>query len=66
MKAAQAQVEAVQAQVEADLFQVDLDLVLTVTIHVSVLMGTLAIDVKQVCIPGSKNLNNCSRGQYMY
>ena len=46
----QAQMEAAQVQVEVDLDQVDQDLMMTMITHVSVLMGTLAIDVKQVCI----------------
>ena len=45
----QAQMEAAQVQVEVDLDQVGQDLVLTMITHVSVLMDTLAIDVKQVC-----------------
>ena len=46
----QAQMEAAQVQVEVDLDQVGQDLVVTMITRVSVLMGTLAIDVKQVCI----------------
>ena len=46
----QAQIEAAQVQVEVDLDQVGQDLVLTMITHVSVLMGTLVIDVKLVCI----------------
>ena len=46
----QAQMEAAQVQEQVDLDQVGQDLVVTMITHVSVLMGTLAIDVKQVCI----------------
>ena len=40
--------EVGQVQVQVHLDQVGQDLVLTMIIHVSVLMGTLVIDVKQV------------------
>ena len=46
----QAQMEAAQVQVEVDLDQVGQDLVVTMITHVSVLMDTLVIDVKQVCM----------------
>ena len=43
-----AQMEVGQVQVQVHLDQVGQDLVLTMITHVSVLMGTLVIDVKQV------------------
>ena len=42
--------EVGQVQVQVHLDQVGQDLVLTMITHVSVLMGTLVIDVKQVNI----------------
>ena len=53
----QAQMEAAQVQVQVVLDQVGQDLAVTMITHVSVLMGTLAIDVKQVCILSFK-MNN--------